>query len=381
MNNQYTRYTAILFFILVEFMYGFELTYIKMSDSMHNFLLILSIFLFLLSTITGKWNLRELYKVFVMLIIAMGVYISSGETLFLMMVLAAILINNISYKIAMKTMFGVRIIVLFMVISSSLVGIIPMNKMQITKGNFGSYIGYGLGYQHPNNLAQAIFVLCLLYIAIRNLKITKLNIFSIFVIDGLTYLITGNKTTFFILIFICLCLFFRNNYWIKKVIYSWSLPYLLIVITFWILIPMMYAKSGGILKNIAYSLNGLLNGRFSNSSMMFDSFSISWFGKIVNLDYLRVLYGYNVVDNGYVFMLFDYGLIGVFSILFWYFCAVKQFIKKEKYTYLLILVGFLTLGLMENVIRAMFMNFTMIFWYEFIKSDKYLNYKKDGIYH
>lgn len=352
-----------------------------MSDSMHNFLLILSIFLFLLSTITGKWNLRELYKVFVMLIIAMGVYISSGETLFLMMVLAAILINNISYKIAMKTMFGVRIIVLFMVISSSLVGIIPMNKMQITKGNFGSYIGYGLGYQHPNNLAQAIFVLCLLYIAIRNLKITKLNIFSIFVIDGLTYLITGNKTTFFILIFICLCLFFRNNYWIKKVIYSWSLPYLLIVITFWILIPMMYAKSGGILKNIAYSLNGLLNGRFSNSSMMFDSFSISWFGKIVNLDYLRVLYGYNVVDNGYVFMLFDYGLIGVFSILFWYFCAVKQFIKKEKYTYLLILVGFLTLGLMENVIRAMFMNFTMIFWYEFIKSDKYLNYKKDGIYH
>lgn len=64
---------------------------------------------------------------------------------------------------------------------------------------------------------------------------------------------------------------------------------------------MLYVSSTGAIQRLIYTLNGYFNGRFMNASNMFVSFPITPFGKIINLDYLQRIYGYDVVDNGYFF--------------------------------------------------------------------------------
>lgn len=104
--------------------------------------------------------------------------------------------------------------------------------------------------------------------------------------------------------------------------------------------------------------------------MLFQNFPVTLFGKIVNTDILQSIYGYDVIDNGYVFLLFNYGIIGSLTILILYFYVIKKLIKRKEIVYLIMVLAFLLLGTMENVIRSVAVNFTMIFWYEFIRDSK-----------
>lgn len=369
--NKCAKYAAVLYFILVEFIYSFELTFIKIPDIIYNIFLFFSIGLFIISVALSRWTLREGMISCFMLLIALGVYFSSGETLFLMMVLSCILMHNISYSKSLVIIFWTRFVTFFVVILASLIGFIPINKMVVFKGTFGYYTGYGLGYQHPNNLAQAFLVLCLLYLSIKKSHLNSINYFIILFLDLIIYKITGAKTECVLLILACLGLYCIRFYNYKAILLKFVPIYLMTAIFLWVFIPFEYVNANGFLKNIAYFFNGLLNGRFSNASMLFEVNKLTLFGKIVNLDILKNIYGYNVVDNGYVFMLFNYGLIGFIAVIFWYIYAVNSLAKKEMYNYVVIIGIFLTLGLMENVIRAMFMNITIIFWYEFISPKQY----------
>ncbi|OTA44625.1 hypothetical protein BHL89_08470 [Limosilactobacillus reuteri] len=360
---------AILFFIVSEIMYSFELTYLKLPSAFYNVLLCVTFILFVMSFLQSQWDMSKLIKVGIMLLIGLGVYLSSKESLYLMLLFSAIVMNNLSYKEAVKTIFVTRLVMTLLIILSSIVGIIPLNKMVVSKGIFGSALGYGLGYIHPNNLAQAIFVLCSLYLCINYDSIKKRKLVVILLIDAISYEVTKSKTSCIILLIICMLLFLNNDF-TSKIIKKFTMPYLSIVIGLSIFGPMLYTFSTGKLQSIVYSLNGYLNGRFVNASNMFISFPITLFGKIINLDYLQRMYGYNVIDNGYVFLLFDYGIIGFLLIVFLYFYSIRKLIQKNLNVFVLIIVGFLSLGMMENVIRAMFMNFTMIFWYEFINSQR-----------
>lgn len=366
---------AILFFIVAEFMYSFELTYLRLPNIIYNVLLGITFLLFIASVVNSQWTVEEIIKVIIILVVGILVYFSSKESLYLTLIFSAIVMNNLSYKEASKTIFITRLITTMFIIFLSIIGLLPLNKMVVSKGIFGVATGYGLGYIHPNNLAQAIFVLCCLYLCINYDSLTFKKIMGIIVVDIINYGVTKSKTSCFILFFICLLLLLKRKSFIIKLFRKLSIPYLIIIGGVSILGPMLYTYSTGKIQSIMYVLNGYLNGRFVNASNMFLSFPITLFGKIINLDYLQRMYGYNVVDNGYVFLLFDYGIVGFTLIMFLYLYSIKKLIKKDLLVFLLVIIGFLSLAMMENVIRAMFMNFTMIFWYEFINSKS--NYKKD----
>lgn len=366
---------AILFFVVSEIMYSFELTYLKLPNSIYTPLLLFTFILSIFSIFLSEWTLGKIVRTLLLLIIAVCVYISSTETLFVTLILSAIVMNNISYKDASKVMFYTRLVMTSLIVFLSLIGVIPLNKLNVSKGVFGSATGYGLGYIHPNNLAQALFVLCCLYLCMNFDKLKSKNLWCILIVDLITFEITKSKTACSILLIIVILIFLRDNKLVVNIIKKFSGVYVLTVGGLAVLIPMLYTYSTGTLQRLMYILNGYFNGRFINASNMFLSFPITWFGKIINLDYLQRIYGYNVVDNGYVFLLFDYGIIGFLLIAFLYLYAISKLTRKDFFIFVLVIVGFLSLALMENVIRAMFMNFTMIFWYEFIDHKKYVKEK------
>lgn len=366
MSNRGTILPAYVFFIFIELMYGFELTYIKLPSVIYNAFLYICILSFIWAVSISKWTLQEAIKVVFLLSIALGVYISSKESLYFILVFSAIIIKCISYKNALITIFITRLIILIAIISLSLLGVIPLNEMQVAKGVQGFTTGYGLGFIHPNDLAQAIFIVEVIYLCIRKNKIDIKDKLGLFIIILINYLITKSRTILFISLFILLMLIIKNTNYFNKIINYFSLLGYPIIIIISLAIPYLYNEATGMLQHVAFLFNGILSGRFSNASMLFHNFPITLFGKIVNTDLLQSIYGYNVVDNGYVFLLFNYGVIGSVVILFLYFYSMKRLVKQEEYVYLTIVFSFLLLGMMENVIRSVAINFTMIFWYEFI---------------
>lgn len=358
---------AVFFFILIEVMYGFELTFIRIPNGIYTILLYASVFCFICAVSMTKWTVSEAMRAIFMLIIALAVYISSKESLYLLLMFAAIIMHCIDYKKALTTIFVMRLIILIIVITLSLFSVIPVNQMIVSKGASGLATGYGLGYIHPNNLAQAVFILCIIYFCIKKKKINIQN-WSIFLIVTLiNYFVTKSRTIFILSIFVLVELIIQNKKMGQKVLKYGAIPLYIVVVLISLIIPYLYNEATGFLQRVAFTLNGILSGRFSDASMLFQRFPITLFGKIVNTNILQYFYGYNVVDNGYVFLLFNYGIIGSFIILFMYFYTIKRLIKQKEYIYLIAILSFLILGMMENAIRTVAVNFTMIFWYEFVR--------------
>lgn len=350
-------------------MYGFELTYIRIPKDIYTILLYASMLCFICAVSMTVWTISEALRALMLLAVALAVYISSTETLYLLLMFSAIIIHCIDYKKALITIFTVRLIILIIVISLSLFNVIPINEMSVSKGAAGFTIGYGLGYIHPNDLAQSVFILSIIGLCIREEKIDIKDWLTFFILALINYFITKSRTVFIISIFILFVLIIRNYKVGIKIIKRSAIPIYIIAVTISLVIPYLYNEATGIIQHIAYIWNGILSDRFSNANMLFNIFPITLFGRIVNTSVLQPIYGYSVVDDGYVFLLFNYGVVGSLTILALYFYSIKKLIIQKKIIYIIAVLSFLMLGTMENAIRSVAVNFTMIFWYEFVKKD------------
>lgn len=367
------QFLVILFWVFAELMYGFELTSITMPEAIHQILLMGTVFIFMVTVFKAKWNFSEILRSMLLLLMALLVYLSSGETLYLSLMMAAIVVHVGRYDLSMKTIFWTRLILTLIIIFLSLIGILPNKAYIISKGVFGVQVGYSLGYYHPNNLAQAIFMLVLLFLAINRDRLTNSKMFLLLTIDLATYLISKSKTVFFILtiLLVLTWLVYKKRLKIKSIP---TIIYVTAICLFFVLGSYWYSQVTGGLKKLLWSANGLFNYRLAHAASMFSALPLTLFGKIVDTNILQLQYGYNIVDDGYVFILFNYGIIGAIFIMFLYLYSINRLCKKRNYIFVLTIISFLTLATMENVIRTMAMNVTMIYWVEFIEGSKKSSY-------
>lgn len=382
-----TSFFSYCYIILVTIMYGFSLTELDIQGSIHDIILILALLCAFAAIMFDKYYTKSIVKTIGIILLGFLVYFSSHETLLIIMLIMAIMVKNIGYNKALKLVFNIRLVMFLIVVFCILIGYLDVGKVIVSKGIYGSVIGYGVGYSHPNNFAEEIFYLSTLYLCIKNEKIKSSNLFILLIIDCITYWITGAKTACILfLILICVLFIYKkiNNERLYKVYSKFCIAVSLILPIISIVFPIMLVFSSGKLRNILSLLNGKLNQRLSNATMLFYSFPITLFGKIIDLNYLKKQYGYNVVDNGYVFLFFNFGVIGFILVVFLYYFAIKKLIKKRQVVYFSVIVITLCLATMENILRAPFVNFCMFFWWEvlsetFSKVDnKLLQYTKRG---
>lgn len=371
MNENINRFSvnnilAIMFIISSEILFGFELTPLRITGNLHNLFLFISFVSLLVALLNSKWKLNELKRAVLLIIPGILIYYFSKESLILFLIGFALVVKILDYRTTLITIFIVRLVIFIIVISLSLFGVIPNNQMAVSKGAKGFVLGWQLGYTHPNAVAVSFFILILLYVCIKQVRITTLDYVFIFVLALIMTQVTKNRSTFVLTIILLVFIFFNKFEFIQKFVYGFSEIYILLISSIAIFIPMFYNSLSGTLQSVFFQLNGVLNYRLSNAAGLFQNFKLTWFGQIIDLNYLKQRFGYNIVDNGYVFTLFDFGIVGIIFILFLYCYSVRKFIKQHKYIYILIIDIFLTLVLMENALRTVAMNFTMIFWYEFI---------------
>lgn len=292
-------------------------------------------------------------------------YIILNTSLLFQMFMFSIAISIVGIRKSFELIFKFRLIAIITIISLSLIGIIPILHMQIDKG-IGTTYGYGLGFTHPNRLASSVCYMMLSYICWKKDKINTKNALMIFFITLLTYWITKSRTII-ITMFILFILFLLRKLRITKKLSNWfikvysiiSLPLNVLVS---ILFPYLMLTSSGLLQTILYSINLSFSRRFTHIEHMLIAYPISLLGGQYDTVVMEKMFGYAVVDNGYITFLYRYGIIGLAIFCAFSFISVLKLNKDGEYTWLSVFIVVAAQGLLEDIYSNVGLNLLVVFW-------------------
>ena len=367
---------AYCFLTVVSLQYAFINTGWEISGLISTLFTGGAVALFLVWMFLQKYSIKSFTVGITFLLIAVLTYIATGETVFLIMLMTAMIFTSVDYKKAFRYLLNIRVLLLLVVIFASLVGILNINAISIVKGGTTSaVVGYGLGYNHPNQLGCTVCVLLLMYACYKNEKIKYRNIALIGVIELIAYIVTKNRTGAFIsALLVIALLLYKNKVASKRFINileksgKWIMPLCALLA---LGLPLMMASVSGRAKVVLYAINGIIGSRFTHSARVFENYSVPLFGGVIDFDKLQTLYQYSIVDNGYLRLIYNFGIVGFAVFMVLYFLTVRKLIRKKEYIYIIAIILMSLMGITENVLRSFALNFTVAFWCELMTRTLY----------
>lgn len=367
---------AYCFLTVVSLQYAFINTGWEISGLISTLFTGGAVALFLVWMFLQKYSIKSFTVRITFLLIAVLTYIATGETVFLIMLMTAMIFTSVDYKKAFRYLLNIRVLLLLVVIFVSLVGILNINAISIVKGGTTSaVVGYGLGYNHPNQLGCTVCVLLLMYACYKNEKIKYRNIALIGVIELIAYIVTKNRTGAFIsALLVIALLLYKNKVASKRFINileksgKWIMPLCALLA---LGLPLMMASVSGRAKVVLYAINGIIGSRFTHSARVFENYSVPLFGGVIDFDKLQTLYQYSIVDNGYLRLIYNFGIVGFAVFMVLYFLTVRKLIRKKEYIYIIAIILMSLMGITENVLRSFALNFTVAFWCELMTRTLY----------
>ena len=367
---------AYCFLTVVSLQYAFINTGWEISGLISTLFTGGAVALFLVWMFLQKYSIKSFTVRITFLLIAVLTYIATGETVFLIMLMTAMIFTSVDYKKAFRYLLNIRVLLLLVVIFASLVGILNINAISIVKGGTTSaVVGYGLGYNHPNQLGCTVCVLLLMYACYKNEKIKYRNIALIGVIELIAYIVTKNRTGAFISALLVIALLLYKNKVVSKRFINileksgkWIMPLCALLA---LGLPLMMASVSGRAKVVLYAINGIIGSRFTHSARVFENYSVPLFGGVIDFDKLQTLYQYSIVDNGYLRLIYNFGIVGFAVFMVLYFLTVRKLIRKKEYIYIIAIILMSLMGITENVLRSFALNFTVAFWCELMTRTLY----------
>lgn len=358
---------------LLCFQYSLINTDLEITGIASTVYFILCLAIFVSWIVFQKYSFREFFKIILFLLAGILTYITTRETVFLTLLIIGVLFSKLEYDKGLHLIFYEKLFITLFIVLLSLFGILNIYRTQIFKGGVETnVIGYGLGFHHPNQLAYTIGSLFLIYLCIRKRKI---RFSSFIVLCGLlycSYLVTKSRS---LLIIVTLAILLRLLADGKKsgektskflnVMGMFAMP---VAATISLVLPMFMNTATGRGRVILYVINGLIGSRFTHISRIYDLYPLTPFGGVVNFDKLQEMFNYSIVDNGYVTILFEFGVIGLFLFLILYFIATKSLIKKKQYYYVIAIICLSLWGINENILRSFSIDFGVIFWAEILRN-------------
>lgn len=321
--------------------------------------------LFIGVLVSENYTKKRLYMIFGVSLLFLSSYMILNSTLLCQMFMIAVSISVIGMNKSFEIIFKFKIIIICFVVALSLIGAIPVYYTKIEKGVGTSY-GYGLGFTHPNRLASAICYAILCYVCWKHEKLKIKNITMICFVTTIIYFITKSRTTLYcILIFVIL--YFLNRVKLTKHITEAVVRVFgIIIVPFNIMIsmvlPYFLLESIGFVQKMVYSINQLFSRRFTHIEHMFLTYPISWTGGQFDTKEMEKLFGYTVIDNGYITFLYQYGIIGLAIFCIFSVMCVVRLIKNKKYIWVVAFIVMASEGLLENVYTSIGLNLLVVFW-------------------
>lgn len=297
---------------------------------------------------TSKYTTNEIIISFLLCILGLGTYLVTKRQGILLSIITIIGLKNISYEKVFKVTFIIRLILYITTISLSILGILENKKITHWRDTAGFFFRYGLGYDHPNLLHSTLFILVVLFIYVfyKKLNITLYSI--IFLANLIIYKFSGSRTGFYGIIFTMLFTVFIKK---SKNMFKYKIIKLILpgCILFTFITAILYGKVEFI--NI---LDRFLSGRIGYTSYFFYNYSISLLGNNLYLDN-------NLIDNSYIILLANYGIIIFILYLVSYNKIIKRYISMRMDKELIMIVCFSIYGVTEGFLSNIFMNLSLVY--------------------
>ena len=373
-----------LFLMLISAVYSFTNTSLEVKGGISTCIILVESLVFLsFLYYVRKYSLKKFWKIVFLLSIGCIHYLMTKETVFLIMLMVTVIFTELDYKKAFRLLFYERLLFLVLIISLSLAGGLSVHRTAVFKGGaFTDVFGYGLGFNHPNQLSYNVGLLLFLYICFKGENIKQRHLVGLTLTSVICYAITKTRTILIISAFLILML---EVYCIKeqhkktignKSSFLWKFSVWIMPICALIALglPLLMSTATGQFKVVLYAFNGLIGSRFTHSARVFELYSVPFWGGIVDFGLLQSHFEYSVVDNGYLCLLYDFGIIGFLIFIIMYFLSMRKLIVEKQYIFLITIIAISLWGITENVLRSFAINFTIVFWAECIMNDE-LNYK------
>lgn len=364
-----------LFLIIVSIQYSLVNTQIEISGIESQIFLLIECALFVLYFFMRKFKLKIALVMLGLIFIAGLTYYSTGASAFMIMIMIAILLETVEYSNVFLVIFITRLTMLVIVIMFSVLGLLDTYQRTITKAGTIVTSGYGLGFTHPNRLAYVFLFLSLIFICYKNRHLKKINILCMICLDLIGYKITKSRTLIISVLGVSfiICMYQSKHFKqiTKKILKIMAIIIMPLCAAVSIIIPRLMLTATGKVQTILYAINGLFSSRFTHIYRAFLNYPITLFGGVNDFSKLETLYNYSTVDNGYIRLLYGFGIIGfVLFILFSTIC-IKSIIDYEEYIYLIAYIAIAVWGINENILESFAFNFSIIFWREILKMFSY----------
>lgn len=303
------------------------------------------------------------WKWIVFLLIGMiGFATNAFSTLSLFVSMALIMFStNLSKKKAVISLIAPRIILFFIVISLSLLGVLPNHVIYREASDYLliSY-RYSLGFSHPNALFWFIFPAYAGYVYLKDANFKTLELIIHVVFFGTLFYFTDCRTGFYVVLVLIFLIAIKK--WFPKKAESilnmkiWRFSYVVSAIVS-IIIPVLISR--GFNCSLFDELNQITSQRISLSVVAVKTFGLSLFGKGIN-------YGDFLIDNSYIYMAQSFGFIFLVSFLLMTYFLIKKSQNENNYALIIVLLSFALYFLFEKVFVNAMNNFSFIFFSELL---------------
>ena len=209
------------------------------------------------------------------------------------------------------------------------------------------------GFASPNSFGGIIMSICLEMVYLKRNRLNGLTYIKLLGISLLIFLFCDSRSAEMCIILMAIAIvFFKKRIYLKKI-----LPYTMIILTILSLVLVYMYEQGNI---IAYQIDDLVSTRILCAYSFFNRYEVNLFGNY--FEPTDVWLGYaNTIDNAYINLILNHGLISYLLILAINFSLMKYAIKEKNNILVAILLVLLIYGLMEKGTYTIAYNVFLLF--------------------
>lgn len=300
-----------------------------------------------------KYTVRELFIASSALLLSVLVFFFSGKIAIVFTVLTIIGAKNVKIENWINSIFYTQLAIIIFNLILALTGEKGSEPIVHTRVYFGKELNVrrmALGFEHPNSLHFAIFVVISILIYKNYKHYTMTHYFVLFIGNLGTYFLTQSRTGFLVVCTLLLLSMVMNIIDLAKFKYIF------------LFIPLLFSFLNIILSylftynsSLMVSIDNLVQGRLNYSHYFLTNYPLSLFGNNIIFD------TWHIIDSSYIELFVSYGLLiyGLFVVV--YMLLINKAINENNKRVLLIVIAFLIYGNMEVFLPNIFKNFSLIF--------------------
>jgi hypothetical protein len=313
-------------------------------------------------------GIKDIFKVIIILSIALIVYFYSESRWFYELSLILLASKDIERKQIAKKILMAQILVIIVVCGAYFIGLIDTTTLVRTSGRMRN----ALGFIHPNGLGSVLLQISVLYVYIRDARIRVSGYIVLCILLGICYAVVNSQTNVLLISLLLIgCIYF--NFVDRKVtrlekIKKWIPRVMCLAIMIVSIVCILF--SAGVISLPGFESidsDGTLMSRMQQMQMYYDFYGITWFGQpLVSEMYQQKKYYLFTLDNGYTYLILRYGLISYITYICSSFIIMKNAISGKNHLIILIMMLYAIVGLSETSMLKWEYNFTLFFFADLI---------------